>query len=228
MTAHDILTELEAHGSAQTRKIYKRHGVGDDQYGVSYANLKALKKQIKTDHEAAKQLWAGGNHDARILAAMIADPKKADDSLLDAWAADLNNYVLTDAFTAFVGKTAFVRQKMEAWNGSDNEWKGQAAWQLLARLAMKEDSTPDAFFEPYLAIITQDIHIRKNRVRYSMNSALIAIGARSDALEEKAVAVAEQIGTVDVDHGETGCKTPDAASYIRKTRARQRAKASKK
>ena len=82
MTAHDILTELEALGTAQTRKIYNRHGVGDDQYGVSYANLKALKKQIKTDHEAAKQLWASGNHDARILAAMIADPKKADDSSL--------------------------------------------------------------------------------------------------------------------------------------------------
>lgn len=227
MTAHDILTQLETLGTAQTRKIYKRHGVVGDQYGISYADQKKLKKQIKTDHEAAQQLWASGNHDARILATMIADPKQADNALIDAWADDLSNYVLTDAFTAFVGRTAFARQQIEAWHGSDNEWKGQAAWQLLAGLAMKVNALPDAFFEPYLKIIARDIHARQNRVRYAMNSALIAIGARSDTLEKKAVALAEQIGTVDVDHGETGCKTPDAASYIRKTRARQKAKASK-
>ncbi len=228
MTAKAILSELEALGSAQTRKIYKRHGVGDNQYGVSYANLKTLKKKVKVDHGAAQQLWATGNHDARILATMIADPKQADESLLDAWADDLSNYVITDAFSGFAGKTAFVQQKMEQWTGSDNEWKGQTGWSLLASLAMNDASVPDDFFDPYLAIIAQDIHNRKNRVRYTMNTALITIGTRSDTLEQKALAVAAQIGTVDVDHGETSCKTPDAAAYIRKTRERQKARAGKK
>ena len=228
MTAKAILSELEALGSAQTRKIYKRHGIGDNQYGVSYANLKTLKKKIKVDHDAARQLWATGNHDARILATMIADPKQADESLLDAWADDLNNYVVTDAFAGFASKTAFIRQKMEAWTSSDDEWKGHAGWNLLSSLTTKGDSLPDDFFEPYLALIARDIHTRKNRVRYAMNTALISIGMRSDALEQKAVAVAEQTGTVDVDHGETGCKTPDAASYIRKSRERMKARAGKK
>ncbi len=228
MTAKAILSELEALGSAQTRKIYKRHGVSDNQYGVSYAHLKTLKKKIKVDHDAARHLWATGNHDARILATMIADPKQADESLLDAWADDLNNYVVTDAFAGFASKTAFIRQKMEAWTSSDDEWKGQAGWNLLSSLTTKGDALPDDFFEPYLAIIARDIHTRKNRVRYAMNTALISIGMRSDALEQKAVAVAKQTGTVDVDHGETGCKTPDAASYIRKSRERMRARAGKK
>lgn len=228
MTANAILSELEALGSEQTRTIYKRHGVGDNQYGVSYANLKSLKKKIKVDHDAAQQLWATGNHDARVLAALIADPKQADEALLDAWAEDLSNYVVTDAFAGFAGKTAFARQKLEQWTGSHDEWKGQAGWNLLSSLALKQDDTPDAFFEPFLATIAQDIHTRKNRVRYAMNNTLIAIGTRSDALEKKAIAVAEQIGPVDVDHGETSCKTPDAASYIPKSRARMRAKASKK
>ena len=228
MTAKAIVSELEALGSAQTRKIYKRHGIGDNQYGVSYANLKTLKKKIKVDHGAAQHLWTTGNHDARVLAAMIADPKQADEALLDAWAEDLSNYVVTDAFSGFVAKTAFAREKVEQWTDSDEEWKGQAGWNLLSSLAMKDDGTPDDFFEPYLAVIARDIHTRKNRVRYAMNTALISIGTRSDALEQKAVAVAEQIGTVDVDHGETSCKTPDAASYIPKARARKKARASKK
>jgi hypothetical protein len=52
---------------------------------------------------------------------------------------------------------------------------------------------------------------------------LIAIGIRNSALEKKALAAARQIGKVAVDHGETGCKTPDATAYIQKARARKRA-----
>ena len=226
MTANDILTGLKALGSAQTRKIYKRHGVDENQYGVSYAKLKQLKKTVKVHHEAALDLWDTGNHDAQVFAAMIADPKQASAALLDSWADDLTNYMVTDAFTKFVGKTAFSREKMEQWIDSDDEWKGQTAWQLLALIA-SDDTIPDAFFEPYLGVIARDIHTRKNRVRYAMNTALIGIGVRSDAMEQQAIAVSEQIGTVDVDHGETSCKTPDAAAYIRRTRERRKAKASK-
>lgn len=34
--------------------------------------------------------------------------------------------------------------------------------------------------------------------------------------------MAARIGKVEVDHGETGCKTPDAAVYIRKTLERRK------
>lgn len=54
-----------------------------------------------------------------------------------------------------------------------------------------------------------------------MNSALIAIGIRNPKLERKALAAAKRIGKVEVDHGETSCKTPDAPTYIRKAVARR-------
>jgi hypothetical protein len=49
-----------------------------------------------------------------------------------------------------------------------------------------------------------------------MNSALIAIGIRNPKLQKLALAVAKEIGEVEVDHGDTSCKTPDAAEYILK------------
>jgi hypothetical protein len=55
-----------------------------------------------------------------------------------------------------------------------------------------------------------------------MNSALIAIGVRNDVLEAKAIETARAIGKVVVDHGDTACETPDAASYIVKTLARRK------
>jgi hypothetical protein len=45
---------------------------------------------------------------------------------------------------------------------------------------------------------------------------------------KRALDASKRIGTVEVDHGETGCKTPDAAPYIRKMVERSRAKAAKK
>ena len=44
------------------------------------------------------------------------------------------------------------------------------------------------------------------------------------ALAAVATAAADRIGKVEVDHGGTGCKTPDAASYIAKTPAHYAAK----
>jgi len=36
---NDVMTELEFLGTEQNRKIYRRHGAGDNQFGVSFANL---------------------------------------------------------------------------------------------------------------------------------------------------------------------------------------------
>ena len=186
ITDQEVLRELEALGSEQTRKTYRRHGIAGELYGVSYANLGGLRKRLKVNHALAQQLWASGNHDARILATMIGDPAQANDRLIDAWAGDLCDYVLTDALVAFVSKAHNVRAWMERWIEAKNEWTGRAGWHLLGQLAMNDPALPDAFFEPYLARIERDINAEKNRVREAMNNALIAIGMRNDALEERA------------------------------------------
>ena len=60
-----------------------------------------------------------------------------------------------------------------------------------------------------------------------MNQAVISIGVRNETLQEKALAAARAIGKVKVDHGETSCKTPDAAAYIKKTIEHRKKKAAK-
>jgi hypothetical protein len=55
-----------------------------------------------------------------------------------------------------------------------------------------------------------------------MNLTVICIGIRNAALRKLALASAKRIGKVEVDHGDTNCKTPDAAAYIKKTIAHQR------
>ncbi len=227
MTLAEVLQELEASGTEQTQKTYKRHGAGDNLYGVSYASFGKLQKKIKVNQPLAEQLWATGNYDARILATMIADPQAISEELLEAWVHDLYNYSLADALSSLVSRTAYAQPKMEQWTQSSEEWVGRTGWLGLANLAMQNQDLPDGYFEPYLDLIRQEIHTRKNYIRHSMNTALIAIGARTSVLEQKALTVAAQIGKVVVNHGDTGCKTPDAAAYILKTNQRKQAKAKK-
>ena len=215
---------LEDMGTAQNRKVYARHGVGAQMFGVSVANLKTLKKQIKTDHPLAQQLWDSGNHDARNLATMIADPKLADETLLETWAQDLDNYVITDAFVGFVIQTSLAQAKATTWIESNQEYIARAGWHLLGQIAMKDTSLPDSFFNPYLQTIQGEIHQKPNRTREGMNNALIAIGIRNPVLMDKALYVAETIGEVQVDHGETNCKTNFAPEYIARTVARKKSR----
>lgn len=221
MATTDVLRELEACGTDQNRKVYARHGVGEQQCGVSFANLRTIGKQHLGDQKLALELWATGNHDARMLATIIADPNTMAENVIEAWRRDLDNYVITDALTGLVARTPHCRKKAEKWMKAKAEWTGRAGFGLLAHLAMRDATLSDDYFEQYIELIEREIHTRKNRVRDAMNSALIAIGIRNQNLERKAIAAAKRIGVVDVDHGETGCKTPDAVEYIRRAKEHQ-------
>jgi 3-methyladenine DNA glycosylase AlkD len=225
MNVQEALDTLKSLGTEQNRKIYRRHGAAEEIYGVSYAHLKDLKKKIKVDHDLAEGLWAAGNHDGRILGAMVADPKRMDGDALDRWAQSLRSRLETDAFADVAAASPAAREALERWiesAGSDTEWVACAGWKVLGRLAQNDKSLPDEYFERHLARIEKDIRSAKNWVRYDMNNALIAIGIRNPGLEEKAVAAAGRIGKVEVDHGETGCKTPDAVPYIKKAVERKK------
>lgn len=224
-TKQAVMAELEQRGTAQNRKVYARHGVTGEAFGVSYADLGKLRRSIGTDHALARALWETGNHDARVLATFVADPEQLDRKLLDDWSKDLRNYVVTDAVATMVAPSPSAPATARRWIKSRDEWVSTAGWNLVARLA--EEAFEVEELKELLATIEAGIASAPNRTRYAMNGALISIGLRS-GLTAAAKAAAGRIGPVEVDHGETGCKTPEAASYIDKTLAHRKKKASKK
>ncbi len=225
MTKTETMKELAANGSAQTRKTYRRHGMSGKMYGVSYAALGKIRKKIKIDQPLAEQLWATGNLDARILATMIADPNEIRVGTLNTWARESDFRGLAGAVSNVAAVTPYANKLMEKWTSSKNEMIGCTGWHTLASIARQDNDLPDAYFEERLATIESTVHAGKNWVKYAMNNALINIGVRNPKLEKKSIAAARRIGKIDVDHGETACKTPDAAAYIKKTVAYNKTKA---
>lgn len=220
MNFTDALSELSRRGTEQNRRVYRRHGAREPLFGVSFAEIGTLAKRIRRDHALAEALWASGNFDARNLAPMIADPGAMTRRDLDRWVKQLDNYVNTDSFARHLAsESAHARALATKWRGARDEWTARAGWMLVAILAMREGVLEDDEMSAILTEIEEGISMARNRVRDAMNSALIAIGMRGGAIERAAVGAAKRIGRVEVDHGETGCKTPDAAAYIAKARA---------
>jgi 3-methyladenine DNA glycosylase AlkD len=225
MTKTEVMKELRANGTAQNRKVLRQHGIRGEMFGVSYAALGKLRKKIKIDQALAEQLWATGNLDARVLTTMIADPGKISVATLNAWAKDVDNRGLAAALSNLAAAAPSAKGRMEKWTASKNETIACTGWHTLASIARQDNGLSDAYFKNYLETIESKIHTSKNWVKYAMNNALINIGVRSSALEKTAIAAAKRIGKVEVDHGVTGCKTPDAAAYIKKTVAYQKKRA---
>jgi hypothetical protein len=215
---------LERAGTAQARKTYARHGAKEPMFGTSFAALGVLRKRIGVDHDLAVALWKTGNFDARNLAYKIADPKRLSAGDLDAWArADLvrmcGGYVCMLAQERGDGLATAKR-----WLASPSEHLRSLGWGLVAQLAWRDEAVPDAWLADRLVEIEKTIHAAPNVQREAMNHALIMIGGRSPALRKAALAAAKRIGKVVVDHGDTSCKTPEAAPYIEKLWGWARAK----
>jgi 3-methyladenine DNA glycosylase AlkD len=215
---------LEKAGSAQTRKTYARHGAQEPMFGVSFAVLKTLVKRIGVDHELALALWDTKNHDARVLAMKIADPAKIAPSDLDRWVRESRVRMCGSYVAMLAAESPHAAAKAREWFGSSDAALRASAWTLAGFIASGDESTPDKWFLDRLAHIEKSIHSAPNAEREAMNMAVITIGGRNAALRKAAIAAAKRIGKVEVDHGDTACKTPDAVPYIEKMWAHATAK----
>ena len=217
MTLAETMSALEKAGSAQTRKTYIRHGAAEPMFGVSFATLKTLLKRIGVDQELALALWDTGNFDARNLAVKVADPARMSPSDLDRWAGTQTARMCGAYVAHLAAEGPHARSRSDAWREAPGETKRCAGWSLVGAMAMCDEDTPDAWFVKRLAEIEKSIQASPNAQREAMLHALISIGCRSAALRKSVTAAAKRIGKVEIDHGDTACKTPEVAATLEKT-----------
>lgn len=221
-TANEMMKELMIWASAQNVKVYRKHGAGGDLYGVSFADLRRLARRIKTDHVLALELWESGNDDARLLAAMIADPEELTPATVDNWIEDVDYYVLCDELAELISRSPMALETMDRFMASPKEYYRACGYTVLVSALKNGVDIPDEDCRRHLHTIEEEINASPNRARYSMNNAMIAIGIDKPTLTAAAVAAATRIGRVVVDHGDTACRTPDAVTHIQRALERKK------
>lgn len=222
-----VMAFLEEAGTAQNRKVYARHGAAEPMFGVSYKSLGVIRKRIGADHDLALELWDTGNHDARVLAVQTADVAAVTPETAGRWAADATNYILAEALGGLCARTRWARSLSDAWRDDPGEWAASTGWFIVACTAEDPEVWTAAELRGLVRQIEAEIGGRPNRVRHEMNGVLIAVALRDGNLRRSALAAARRIGPVAVDHGQTGCKTPEVAPYVERTLAHRAAKAAR-
>ena len=223
MTAKDILEEIKLLGAESYRKVLRKHGIQEPMFGVKIEYLKKIQKRIKKDYRLALDLYDTGVYDAMYLAALIADDGKMTQKDLRHWLKKASCTALCASTVAWVAAESRHGDELgREWVESREENTAIAGWATLSSLvSIKEDADLDlAELKRLLQRVEKTIHQQPDRVRYAMNGFVIAIGTHVAPLTDVALKVAETIGRVSVDMGETSCKVPFAPDYIKKAKVR--------
>jgi len=218
------MADLKKKGSEKTRKTYARHGMATERmFGVSMADLKVIAKKIKGEQALACGLYETGNLDAMYLAGMVADGSQMTEKQLNGWAEGAANMKMVSEYTVpwVAVENPRARDLAIRWIKSKKEHVASSGWCTYAGLvATRPDAELDlAEIEKLLATIVKGINGTQNRVRYTMNGFVIAVGTYVKPLLKKVKASAREIGEVSVDVGDTACSIPLATAYIEKIEA---------
>ena len=227
-TLETIMTELKAKGREQTRKTYARHGVPVERtFGVPVADLKVIAKTIKKQQALACALYQTGNLDAMYLAGIVADGTQMTQTQLDAWARDAASVPMISEYTVpwVAVESPHARAVALKWMKSKVEHVAASGWCTYSGIVA---TTPDealdlSEIERLLDVVVKEIGAAPNRVRYTMNGFVIAVGSYVSPLLKQAKVAAKTIGVVSVEMGDTACKVPLATTCIEKAEAAGRA-----
>src|SRR5215210_2104043 len=192
MTANEILTQLKPLGGEGYKKILLNHGVSEPIFGVKIEELKKFQKKIKMDYKLALDLYDTGVYDAMYLAGLIADDAKMTKKDLKRWVDKAPCDALCEWTVPWVASGSPHGYEMALeWIDAKKERTQQAGWATLSSLvATKDDEELDvATLKRLLQRVQKTIHDEPNRVRYSMNNFVIAVGSYVKSLTDLAMEV---------------------------------------
>ena len=222
MTVDDVVAELKTLGNAQTKKTWMTHGAQEPCLGVKIEDMKKIQKRVKMDYQLALDLYDTGIADAMYLAGLIADDAKMTKKNLQKWVDAANCGWVAEFTVPWVASASpHGREMALKWIESKDEAIASAGWQTYSSLvALKDDADLDLVeIKSLLRRVAKSIHQQPNRVKYVMNSFVIAIACHVKPLHALAVETANAIGKVAVDLV-GACKIPFAPDQIKKFEAR--------
>jgi 3-methyladenine DNA glycosylase AlkD len=198
MQVNEVLDLLRAQADPEQLADMARFAIQTDQrLGLSIYDLRRIAKDIPPDHQLALGLWKSCIPDARILASMIDVPEQATDEQLEDWVKDFNSWDICDQVCDNLFQhTRFAWDKVRQWSTREEEFVKRAAYALIACLAWHNIEASDQQFIDLFPLIEAGATDPRNFVKKAVNWALRNIGKRNLALNQAAIAQANELLTL--------------------------------
>jgi 3-methyladenine DNA glycosylase AlkD len=203
MTKTEVLEILkesrDPKGEANWKKRSDTNGLAS--YGIGLGKLRAIAKKVGRDHDLALKLWNEKNHDARIVALLIDDPKQLTREQMETQVEGADPGLISHALTACgatLPKSPIAFDLAMEWMASKDHVRRRCGYGLVFELAKdkKDKRLTDDFFLACIEKIGKTIAKEENYVRVAMGGALLGAGRRNKKLNTAAIKVAKAIGPI--------------------------------
>ena len=219
-TVAEVQAELAALEDPKTREANERRG---DPHGINLAQLRALAKRVKTDHELARELWASGDTASRLLAILICRPKAFSADELDAMMREERSPKGHDWLVNYVVKKSPHAEALRlAWLDDADPLVASAGWALNAERVVKSPETLD--LPVMLDTIEAEMKEAPDRVQWEMNTSLAMVGIHHPAYRARALDIGERLEVLKDYPTPPNCTSPYAPIWIGEMVRRQVAK----
>jgi len=174
-----------------------RYGIHTDRaFGMPMATMKALAKELGTDHDLALELWGTGWYEARIVASMVDDATAVTAQQMDTWCGEFDNWAICDTVCCnLFDRTEHRWAKVEEWADRDEEFVRRGGFALLWALALHDKAADDEQFVHGLSLIEREAIDGRPMVNNAVGMALRSIGKRRPGVTDAAVEVARRLST---------------------------------
>ena len=212
----EIVTNLNAVASNQTRTIYARRNPAGKVFGAEYGDRDRLAMRIKGQTAPALKLrdtrWA----EAQTLAVRAIAAADMTPDLAERWALDIHCPVGADDLAGVGYRTPFALALLAAGTGGDRGFILRTEYSLHYRsTGDRVSGVGDETRHDDLWRTGAESHRSPNRSRQMRNMVPVAIGKRSERLTPVAMACDGAYSPVAVLHGDkTSCNVPHAVDDL--------------
>ncbi|MDA3644453.1 DNA alkylation repair protein [Saccharopolyspora indica] len=216
-TVTGVLAELAALEDPKVRAVNEKHG---DDHGVHLGKLRALAKQLKTQQELARELWATGDSAARLLATLICRPKAFERDELDAMLREARTPKVQDWLVNYaVKKSPHAEELRLAWFADPDPVVASAGWALTTDRVAKKPAGLD--LAGLLDVIEAEMKDAAPRLQWAMNSCLAQIGIDHAEHRARALDIGERLEVLKDYPTPPNCTSPYAPIWINEMVRRQ-------
>ncbi|WP_280441404.1 DNA alkylation repair protein [Nocardia brasiliensis] len=216
-TVADVLAELAGLEDPKIRAVNEKHG---DEHGVNLSQLRAVAKRLKTQQELARELWATGDTNARLLATLICRPKAFERDELDRMLRAARAPKVHDWLVNYVvKKNPHAEDLRRSWLADPDPVVASAGWALTTERVAKK---PDGLDLPgLLDVIEADMKDAPERLQWAMNHCLAQIGIEHAEHRARAIDIGERLHVLEDYPTPPNCTSPFAPIWITEMVRRQ-------
>lgn len=209
-TVAQVMADLAVLEDPKMRAANEKRG---DDHGVNLGKLRALAKQLKTQQDLARELWATGDTAARLLAMLICRPKAFERDELDIMVRETRAPKVHDWLVNYVVKKNPHSEELRlAWFTDPDPVVASAGWALTTERVAKKPEGLD--LAGLLDVIEAEMKGAPDRLQWAMNHCLAQIGIEHAEYRARAIAIGERLEVLKDYPTPPNCTSPFAPIWI--------------